>query len=259
MIWWVMRSSQFERRPTTVLTAVHKGWNDLGYQSSANGSDVRSPKIDALAASGIKLRDYNVFRFCSPTRSTFQTGRHPYHLGQQTGMNLNPMPGIACGVNLEYDFAPKMLQRAGYKSYMLGKWHQGFYNRSQTPTHRGYSEFLGYYSGAEEHFTHEKAGEGHSFFDLANNTGENGPITNADASAVGPNGTYSVYLYGNESVRIIQQHDTRSPLFLFLSWNVVHAPCEAPAGERHSNYTITHSNYTMTHSNYTINTLLHAL
>ena len=27
------------------------GWNDLGYHSSANGSDVRSPNIDALARS----------------------------------------------------------------------------------------------------------------------------------------------------------------------------------------------------------------
>ena len=30
------------------------------------------------------------------------TGRHPSHVGQQTEMNLNPMPGIACGINLKY-------------------------------------------------------------------------------------------------------------------------------------------------------------
>ena len=27
------------------------------------------------------------------------SGRYPWHLGQQTGMNLNPTPGIACGID----------------------------------------------------------------------------------------------------------------------------------------------------------------
>ena len=82
----------------------------------------------------------------------FQTGRYPYHVGQQTGMNLNPTPGmskhfrrkisnlchiivvqkrnlcagIACGINLEYSFIPEMLESRGYKSYALGKWHLGW-------------------------------------------------------------------------------------------------------------------------------------
>ena len=37
--------------------------------------------------------------YCSPSRTSFMTGRYPYHIGQQTGMNLNPTPGIACGIN----------------------------------------------------------------------------------------------------------------------------------------------------------------
>ena len=77
--------------------------------SSAPGTDVVTPNIDALAAAGVKLEDYNIFRFCSPSRSTFLSGRHPYHLGQQTGMNLNPTPGIACGIHTSYDFLPKVL------------------------------------------------------------------------------------------------------------------------------------------------------
>ena len=85
---------------------------------------------------------------------------------------------------------------------------------------------LSYYSGAEEHFTHEKHGPGGNFFDLANNTGDK--ISPASKDEVGPNGTYSVYLYGNESIRYIRNHDPDTPLFMYLAWNVVHAPCEAP-------------------------------
>ena len=94
--------------------------------------------------------------------------------------------------------------------------HLGFYNNSQTPTYRGYSEYFGYCSGAEEHFTHEKAGCGISRFDLANNTGANGAVAHASPSEVGKNGTYSVYLYGNESIRYIMNHDPSVPLYMYL-------------------------------------------
>ena len=75
-----------------------------------------------------------------------------------------------------------------------------------------------------------------TIYDLANNTGLNGPVTAADASLVGDNGVYSVHLYGNESVRYIKQHDPTTPLYMYLAWNVVHGPCEAPAHyvERHA-------------------------
>ena len=43
---------------------------------------------------------------------------------------------------------------------------------------------------------------------------------------------YSVYIYGNETVRLIKRHAAlyaSSPLYVYLAWNVVHAPDEAPA------------------------------
>ena len=67
------------------------GHNDVGF----NNQMIKTPNIDALASGGVKLTDYYVFRFCSPTRSTFMTGRYPYHIGQHTEMNLNPTPGAS--------------------------------------------------------------------------------------------------------------------------------------------------------------------
>ena len=142
---------------------------------------IRSPKIDALRNESIKLSQYYMYRFCSPSRSTFMTGRYPWHIGQQTTQNLNPMPGIACGINLKYKFIPQLLkERANYTTWALGKWHLGFLTDDYTPTFRGFhchvgrtvtltvtltliggfDRYLGYYSGAEEHFTHEKSGTG---------------------------------------------------------------------------------------------------
>ena len=41
---------------------------------------------------------------------------------------------------------------------VAGKWHQGFLTDEYTPTLRGFDHYVGYYSGAEEHFTHENLG-----------------------------------------------------------------------------------------------------
>jgi hypothetical protein len=110
----------------------------------------------------------------------------------------------------------------------------GYQSNAYTPTYRGFDTYTGYYSGAEEHFTHYKAGEGKNYFDLANNSGNSvAPLF----SMVGKtqNETeeyYSVYVYGNETVRLIKRHAAlyaSSPLYVYLAWNVVHAPDEAPA------------------------------
>lgn len=82
---------------------------------------MKTPFLESLANSGTKLQNYYIYRFCSPSRSTFMTGRHPSHIGQQTKMNLNPMPGVACGINLKYDFIAEVLRRSGYKTAALGK------------------------------------------------------------------------------------------------------------------------------------------
>eukprot|EP00040_Diaphanoeca_grandis_P004497 m.29078 g.29078 ORF g.29078 m.29078 type:complete len:692 (+) comp16037_c0_seq1:36-2111(+) len=213
-------------KPHVVMAVVDDlGWNDVEWHDSFG--QIKTPKLtEMVKTESIELDNYYVYRFCSPTRSTFMTGRYPWHIGQQTDMNLNPTPGIACGINLKYDFLPKVLKPQGYTTWALGKWHLGFLTNQFTPTYRGFDHYLGYYSGAEEHFTHLKEGEGFNCYDLANNTGDMiGPCLDAVGNA---SGTYSSYLYGNETLRMLDNHDAATPLFIYLAWNNVHSPCEAP-------------------------------
>ena len=93
------------------------GWNDVGYHNPR----IKTPTINALQAGGVVLNDFYVVRYCSPSRSSFQSGRFPWHIGQQTQLNLNPTPGIACGINLEYDFTGSVMKKLGYKTAALGK------------------------------------------------------------------------------------------------------------------------------------------
>ena len=49
---------------------------------------------------------------------------------------------------------PETLQRLGYATHMVGKWHLGYCNWKYTPTYRGFQSFYGYYNAAEDYYTH---------------------------------------------------------------------------------------------------------
>ena len=63
------------------------GWANFGIHAKGqpNENEVQTPRLDALAASGILLDRHYVFRFCSPSRSAFISGRNPIHVNLFNG------------------------------------------------------------------------------------------------------------------------------------------------------------------------------
>ncbi len=60
-------------RPHIVfILADDYGWYDIGY----HGSEIQTPYMDALAASGLKLEQYYVQPICTPSRGQLMTGRY---------------------------------------------------------------------------------------------------------------------------------------------------------------------------------------
>lgn len=45
-----------------------------------------------------------------------------------------------------------MLKKAGYATYHVGKWHEGYYKSIYTPHGRGFDQSLGFLNGGEDHF-----------------------------------------------------------------------------------------------------------
>lgn len=65
------RSSQ----PHIIFIMVDdQGFRDVGY----HGSEIKTPTLDRLAATGVKLENYYVQPLCSPSRSQLMTGRWVY-------------------------------------------------------------------------------------------------------------------------------------------------------------------------------------
>jgi|EP01046_Picozoa_sp_COSAG06_P000015 hypothetical protein len=73
--------------------------------------------------------------------------------GGGSGVNgTGPSPAVP----LRFRFLPQTLQLANYSTLMAGKWHLGYPTPAYVPEARGFHEYLGYLSGAEDYYTHVK-------------------------------------------------------------------------------------------------------
>ena len=127
-------------KPNIVYLLVDNwGWGDLG----AQGGTTPTPRIDALAAEGIRFLNFNIQNQCTPTRSALHTGRLPIRSGTQKVAAPGEPDGLA---PWEYTIA-ELLSDAGYKTALFGKWHIGS-KIGRLPSDQGYDEWWGINEGS---------------------------------------------------------------------------------------------------------------
>ena len=91
------------------ILADDYGTFDAGFQ----GSEILTPNLDSLAASGIKMKNYYVQSTCSPTRAQLFTGRYQIRMGMQKGVIRPPQPR---SVPLDEKLLPEAMQQCGYQT-----------------------------------------------------------------------------------------------------------------------------------------------
>src|SRR5262245_39320916 len=75
-----VRAAEPGKKPNIVyIVADDLGWRDVGF----HGSDIKTPSLDALAATGARLEQFYAQPMCTPTRAALMTGRYPYRYGLQ--------------------------------------------------------------------------------------------------------------------------------------------------------------------------------
>ncbi len=142
-----MTSSDDETSRSSVPNVVfivgdNVGWGDIG----CYGGLAPTPRIDALAEQGMRLKNYNVEAQCTPTRSALLTGRLPI----RTGNCSVPLPGQG-----DYGLAPweytlgELFSDAGYATGAFGKWHVGDI-AGRLPTDQGFDEWFGIKNTSDE-------------------------------------------------------------------------------------------------------------
>ena len=205
-----------DHRPDIViLMADDLGWADVGF----HGSEIRTPHLDRLAERGVVLDRQYVYPLCSPTRAGLLTGRAPIRYGMQY-RPLRPWDthGLPAG---EVTLA-ELLQEAGYRTALVGKWHLGHGRADQHPNRRGFHHFYGLLTGAVDYFTHLR-GDAPDWQRNGETVVEEGYATELLA------GEAEGILSGGLPVGVASGRSADDPLFLLVSFNAPHTPLQAPA------------------------------
>ncbi len=199
------KSRAEDKRPNILfIVADDLGYADLGFQG---GKDIPTPHIDSIAASGTRFScGYVSGPYCSPTRAGLLTGRYQQRFGHEFNPGGEGGAG-ALGLPVTETTIADRLKGAGYATGLVGKWHLGSAPQFH-PLKRGFQEYFGFLGGAHTYFDLEKA-------DVYRNNEllhEPGYLTDA---------------FGREAVSFIEKHK-QEPFFLYLAFNAVHTPMEAP-------------------------------
>ena len=134
-----------------IILADDLGNADLGYR----GSDIKTPNIDALAKSGVRLESFYGMPVCTPSRAELMTGRYAMRYGLET---LVIFPSHTYGLPTDERTLPQALKDAGYDTDMVGKWHLGHADKKYWPQNRGFDHFYGNLVGEVDYFTKERGG-----------------------------------------------------------------------------------------------------
>lgn len=128
-----------------ILTDDQAPWT-LGAEGHPNAC---TPQLDRLAAGGVRLsRMFANAAVCSPSRATLLTGRY----ASETGFGPDGCVFIEDEERaLRPDVLtwPALLQDAGYRTALIGKWHVGRGSVDRLPTARGYERFAGWPKGGK--------------------------------------------------------------------------------------------------------------
>ncbi len=246
-----------QRKPNIiVILADDLGFNDLTFNGGGvAGGAVPTPNIDSIARDGITMvNGYAGNATCAPSRAAILTGRYATRFGfeftptpvafsrlihkmsadrppsiyhAELEASTPPMPAMA--VPTREVMLGEVLQKQGYHTLFLGKWHLGETPETQ-PQRRGFDETLGFLQGAALFLPRDSADTVNSYQDFD-------PIDKflwanlrfAVQRNGGPRFAPSAYLtdyLADEASKAIVANRNR-PFFMYLAFNAVHTPLQA--------------------------------
>jgi arylsulfatase A len=189
------------RRTNVVLiVADDMGYGDLGL---FNGGRSRTPQLDRLASEGLCLtQHYSGSPVCAPARAALLTGRYPQRTGAIDTLQVRGLDRIALS---EVTIAD-CFRTAGYRTGLMGKWHNGALDARFHPNARGFEEFTGFAGGFADYYDY--------WLDT------NGTESRGD-------GRYLTDVITERALAFVRRH-AREPFFLVVAYNAPHFPLQAP-------------------------------
>ena len=210
------------RRPHIVLMlSDNLGFGEIGVYGGGVLRGAPTPRLDGLAAEGMRFTNFNVELECTPSRSALLTGRMPVRSGTWRAAS----PGLPGGLAPWETTLAEMLADAGYDTAIFGKWHLGD-EPGRYPTDQGFDQWWGFpfstnlasyqdrvgFDPAVAKVPHLLEGRrGEAVRQVEPYTLENRPLIDERIA--------------EKSIAFIREHaQGERPFFLFVSWSLVHHP-----------------------------------
>jgi len=184
------------RPNVVVLLADDLGFSDLG----CYGSEIATPRLDALATRGLRFTQFYGTAKCENSRISLLSGLYANQAG---GKQLTRAATFA-----------EVLRDAGYSTAMVGKWHL-----SGSPLDFGFERYWGHLSGATNFFT------GDDSFRLGR---EVWPVP----EELGGRPFYTTHATADFAIEFLDAMGAEeSPFLLYVAFNAPHYPLHAPKAD----------------------------
>ncbi|MDR2996793.1 MAG: arylsulfatase, partial [Microbacterium sp.] len=199
-------------------------YDDTGMASwSPYGGRINMPTLDRLAANGLTYTQWHTTALCSPTRSTFLTGRNHNAVGMGSIMEAtNGFPGYSGHIPEDCATVGQVLQKNGYSTFWVGKNHNvpeedistgG--SKEQWPLAQGFDRFYGFLGGETNNWYPDLVEDNH--FIEPPYAPEDGYHLSKDLA--------------DQTIRLIRDQNASNPSKPWYTWfcpGANHAPHHAP-------------------------------
>jgi arylsulfatase len=202
------------KRPNiVVILADDLGYSDIG----CFGGDIKTPNLDKLAADGLRFTNFFNTARCCPSRAALMTGLYSHQAGVGHMTDNLKLPGYQGGLHRNCVTIAEVLGAAGYRCYMVGKWHLSNNENMKMPNDtwplgRGFDRYYGIIPGAANYFRPDG-------------------LTRDNTQIKAPKeGYYLTDAFADNAVQFILDHDKdhkKSPFFVYTAFTAPHWPLHA--------------------------------
>ncbi|XZE33036.1 arylsulfatase [Pirellulaceae bacterium SH501] len=197
--------------------------DDLGYgELGCYGQKIiQTPHLDRMAAEGLRFTHfYAGATVCAPSRSVLMTGQH--HGRTRVRGNAGKTNPIAQSLRPDDITVAKVLQKAGYKTALAGKWGLGDVGAAEEglPRKQGFDHFFGYLNQVHAH---------NHYPEFLWRNEERVPLPNECVRVGDQGGGYATKAVAYADERILEEgldfvkQNANRPFFLYWSLVIPHA------------------------------------
>ncbi len=196
--------------------------DDTGFSDfHCYGSEISTPRADALAAGGLQYNNFHCKAICSPTRASLLTGRNSHAVGmKELAGDDQGYPHSRGRITPAAATVAQILGANGYSTYGVGKWHlvptrdmRAAGAREHWPLQKGFDRFYGTPSGWTDQYKPLLFEDNH-------------PVKPPNK----PNYHFSEDII-DQSLQMLDDHlsdNAKKPFFLYIAFGATHAPVQVP-------------------------------